>query len=249
MLPLKGHGQTYPVRGYCYSGGGRKVIRVEVSIDGGKTWTLSNLTHPETPTEYGKCWCWCFFELEVEVASLWSDPNAEILCRGWDASMNRQPEKITWNVMGMMNNSYFRIKVHRVADQITGLPALKFQHPTLAGPGNFGGWFEELSLGKADAPPPPAPPAAPSEKVKSKVGEFKVYSMEEVEKHDTPKDCWFVVKGKVYDGTPFLNDHPGGASSILITGGTDCTDEFEALHSSKAWKLLEECAASTLRDP
>ena len=24
--------------------------------------------------------------------------------------MNRQPEKITWNVMGMMNNSYFRCK-------------------------------------------------------------------------------------------------------------------------------------------
>ena len=40
------------VRGYCYTGGGRKVIRVEVSIDGGKTWTLSKLTHPEKPTEY-----------------------------------------------------------------------------------------------------------------------------------------------------------------------------------------------------
>ena len=25
----------------------------------------------------------------------------------------------------------------------TGKPAIKFQHPTLAGPGNFGGWFEE----------------------------------------------------------------------------------------------------------
>jgi nitrate reductase (NAD(P)H) len=48
-----------------------------------------------------------------------------------------------------------------------------------------------------------------------------------------------VVKGKVYNGTPFLADHPGGGASILITGGTDCTDEFEALHSSKAWALLE----------
>ena len=29
----------------------RQVIRVEISIDGGETWTLSNLTHPEQPTE------------------------------------------------------------------------------------------------------------------------------------------------------------------------------------------------------
>ena len=40
-----------------------------------------------------------------------TNDKAEILCRGWDAAMNRQPEKLTWNVMGMMNNSYFRIKV------------------------------------------------------------------------------------------------------------------------------------------
>ena len=35
------------------------MIRVEVSLDGGKTWTLTTLRHPETPTEYGKYWCWC----------------------------------------------------------------------------------------------------------------------------------------------------------------------------------------------
>jgi len=48
-----------------------------------------------------------------------------------------------------------------------------------------------------------------------------------------------VVNDKVYNGTPFLEDHPGGGASILIVGGSDCSDEFEALHSSKAWKLLE----------
>ena len=65
--------------------------------------------------------------------------------------------------MGMMNNSYFRVKVHRVVDPESGKPALKFQHPTLAGPGNFGGWFEEQVLGPRDAPkaPAPAPPVTP----------------------------------------------------------------------------------------
>jgi len=234
VLPLTGREQKYTVKGYCYSGGGRKVIRVELSIDGGKTWTLTNLTHPEKPTEYGRYWCWCFWELEVDVKSLYEMEGAELLCRGWDAAMNRQPEMITWNVMGMMNNSYFRIKVHRCFHPDTNKPALRFQHPTLAGPGNFGGWFEEKSLGKADAavlaavaPPPPKEGA-------------KVYTMAEVEKHTDKEDVWFVVKNKVYNGTGFLEDHPGGGSSILIVGGTDCTDEFEALHSSKAWKLLDD---------
>ena len=163
VLALTGKGQTYAIKGYAYNGGGRKVIRVEVSIDGGKTWALSKLTHPEEPTEYGKYWCWCFFEHEVAVADLWQNPDAEILCRGWDCAMQRQPEKLVWNVMGMMNNSYFRVKVHRVVDPESGKPALKFQHPTLAGPGNFGGWFEEQVLGPRDAPkaPAPAPPVTP----------------------------------------------------------------------------------------
>uniref|UniRef100_A0A7S4HD63 Nitrate reductase n=1 Tax=Prymnesium polylepis TaxID=72548 RepID=A0A7S4HD63_9EUKA len=151
LLPLEGDGQKYTVKGYCYSGGGRKVIRVELSVDGGENWTLSKLTHPEKPTEYGKYWCWCFWELEVDVSELMMGENTELLCRGWDAAMNRQPEALTWNVMGMMNNSYFRIKVHRCLHPTTSKPALRFQHPTLAGPGNFGGWFEELSLGPAEA--------------------------------------------------------------------------------------------------
>ena len=32
-------------------------------------------------------------------------------------------------------------------------------------------------------------------------------------------DCWFVVKDKVYNGTPFLADHPGGG----LDPHTDCT--------------------------
>jgi len=62
VLPISRPKQTYTIKGYCYTGGGRKVIRVEVSIDGGKTWTLTKLHHPEKPTEYGRYWCWAFFE-------------------------------------------------------------------------------------------------------------------------------------------------------------------------------------------
>ena len=72
---------------------------------------------------------------------------------------------------------------------------------------------------KQDAPKQEAKPPA-KEAVAPKAG-AKVYSMAEVAKHTAKDDCWFVVKGKVYNGTPFLEDHPGGAASILIVGGHD----------------------------
>lgn len=40
-----------------------------------------------------------------------------------------------------------------------------------------------------------------------------------MEEHADRESVWFVFEGKVYDGTKFLNDHPGGPESILIVGG------------------------------
>lgn len=66
------------------------------------------------------------------------------------------------------------------------------------------------------------------------------FSMAEVAEHVDKESAWFVVNDKVYDGTPFLKAHPGGAESILISAGIDSTEEFEAIHSKKAWKLLDD---------
>jgi len=65
-------------------------------------------------------------------------------------------------------------------------------------------------------------------------------SMEEVSKHSDEKSAWIVVKGRVYDCTPYLEDHPGGASSILLVAGPEATEDFEAVHSKKAWNQLED---------
>ena len=37
----------------------------------------------------------------------------------------------------------------------------------------------------------------------------KVFSLEEVAAHNSAKDCWIAVDGKVYDVTKFLDSHPG----------------------------------------
>jgi nitrate reductase (NAD(P)H) len=33
----------YPIRGYAYAGGGRRITRVEISLDEGNTWTLAEM--------------------------------------------------------------------------------------------------------------------------------------------------------------------------------------------------------------
>lgn len=38
----------------------------------------------------------------------------EICCRGYDSSQNSQPNSFTWNLMGMMNNCIYRVKVGRM---------------------------------------------------------------------------------------------------------------------------------------
>ena len=73
--------------------------------------------------------------------------------------------------------------------------------------------------------------------------------MEEVAKHRTEASCWFVHEGKVYDATSYLEDHPGGAESILIEAGSDATVEFNAIHSANAKALLQNYYIGDLTGP
>jgi nitrate reductase (NAD(P)H) len=234
ILKITGNSeQKYTLKGYAYSGGGRKVIRSEVSFDQGKVWHLAKLTHPEKPSVYGKHWCWCFWELEINVLDLVGIE--EIALRSWDEGMNTQPKDITWNVMGMMNNCHFRIKVH--ATKHDGSLALRFEHPTVAGP-KIGGWMvPKKAVEPAALAPEQSKKAAPT---KSLSPASATFSLEEISKHDKDDSAWFIHNNKVYDATKYLEDHPGGAESILITAGQDATEEFDAIHSTKARGLLEK---------
>eukprot|EP00894_Picocystis_sp_ML_P002703 jgi/Pico_ML_1/53220/g3800.t1 len=225
MVKLDDPGRTYVMKGYAYSGGGRKVIRVEISFDDGKSWHLSKLNHPENPNTYGKHWCWCFWELEVHVSKFLECQ--EVCVRAWDESMNTQPKDITWNVMGMLNNAYFRVKIHPSA--LEGKFALRFEHPTVPGNG-AGGWMkrpeEEVASKPKEEP-------ATNGKTRQK------FSMDEVAKHDSEDSSWIIFRGQVFDCTSYLKDHPGGTASILLNAGTDVTEEFEAIHSNKAHEMLK----------
>jgi len=224
--------ETYTTKGYAYSGGGRKITRVELTVDGGLTWKLCNVSYPEAKISpapaYGRHWCWVMWQCEVSTVELVNalSRTGEIACRAWDESNNTQPSNLTWNLMGMGNNCHFRIKMNAVEKD--GKIHLACEHPTIAGP-STGGWMK-----------PPEKKVEEVKKQETMPKSGKTFTPAEVAKHNSEDSAWIIVHDKVYDCTPYLKSHPGGEASILMNAGTDTTEEFDAIHSQKAQKLLED---------
>jgi cytochrome b involved in lipid metabolism len=61
--------------------------------------------------------------------------------------------------------------------------------------------------------------------------DLKLLERDEVAHHSTSSSCWVIIHGTVFDVTAFIEDHPGGRSVILRTGGKDATEAFDAVHS------------------
>lgn len=143
----------YQLKGFASSGGGRQVIRVETSVDDGESWQQGTIHRFEEPTAHGKSWCWVFWTMEVDTIQLMSCD--EIIVRAWDNSQNCQTADITWNMMGVLNNCYYRVKIHKMLLE-NGEIGLRFQHPAPNQVGQFGspGWREEemiIQRGLAEA--------------------------------------------------------------------------------------------------
>ncbi|KAG5533912.1 hypothetical protein RHGRI_027940 [Rhododendron griersonianum] len=69
----------------------------------------------------------------------------------------------------------------------------------------------------------------------------KLLAFEEVNNHNKIKDCWLIISGKVYDVTPFMDDHPGGDEVLLSATGKDATNDFEDVgHSDSAREMMEK---------
>ena len=63
-------------------------------------------------------------------------------------------------------------------------------------------------------PAAPSTPPAPTSTMPA-----KTITLAECQEHMSDKDCWLVIEGKVYDVTPFLDEHPGGFDTLVSNSG------------------------------
>jgi sulfite oxidase len=94
------------VRGYAFAGGERHVARVDVSLDGGASWSQAELL-----ADLGQ-WAWRHWRITVDL----TPGEHEILVRAWDSSAATQPEDeaALWNPKGYVNNARPRVRVRAV---------------------------------------------------------------------------------------------------------------------------------------
>ncbi|CAG2162289.1 unnamed protein product [Oppiella nova] len=96
--------------GYAWSGGGRKVIRVDVSADEGINWVTAELQQEDSPLN--RTYSWTLWKANIPVPKEWkSGHKVELVCRATDSHYNIQPENVRnlWNLRGVLNNSWHRI--------------------------------------------------------------------------------------------------------------------------------------------
>ena len=66
------------------------------------------------------------------------------------------------------------------------------------------------------------------------------FTAEEVGRHTKEDDVWIILKGKVYDVTPYVNEHPGGAAILRNAGGDSTEGFFGPQHPDRVFDLIDD---------
>ena len=95
------------IQGYAYSGGGRKIVRVDVSPDNGRTWQQAQLLNSEA--KGAKAWCWAQWQIAFEKHEV----EQAFLVKAVDESYNSQPDSYSaqYNFEGNLTTAWQRVPV------------------------------------------------------------------------------------------------------------------------------------------
>ncbi|CAB9525411.1 Sulfite oxidase, mitochondrial [Seminavis robusta] len=97
--------------GWAWAGGGRNVVRVDLTSDNGNTWNTATLKEGSTQ-RFGRAWAWTFWECKDIPCKVAEDGTIELASKAVDMAFNSQPESSdhSWNVRGLGNNSWFKVQ-------------------------------------------------------------------------------------------------------------------------------------------
>jgi len=105
-------GETVVVhaKGWAWAGGGRNIVRVDITGNDGVSWTSATITDGQNQ-KYGRAWAWVFWESEVE-AVVNHDGKIKLASKAVDHAFNSQPENVCglWNVRGLGNNTWHKVE-------------------------------------------------------------------------------------------------------------------------------------------
>lgn len=75
---------------------------------------------------------------------------------------------------------------------------------------------------------------------------MKIFTIEEVQKHNTKDDCYIIIDNNVYDMSNF-DQHPGG-KIIFSYAGKDATDIFHQMHNKRVLKRFGKKIVGVVND-
>lgn len=103
---------TLTVQGLAWSGGGRRVVRVDVSGDGGQTWVEAELLGGQDQKRR-RAWAWSLWEATVHLPG--EQQAVQLCCKAVDDSYNVQPDSTApiWNLRGCLSNAWHRVNINR----------------------------------------------------------------------------------------------------------------------------------------
>ncbi|EPE34677.1 Oxidoreductase molybdopterin-binding protein [Glarea lozoyensis ATCC 20868] len=121
VVPLPGGG--FVVKGWAYSGGGREIVRVDVSTNGGRSWDQAVLKEEQELGSSSKHWAWKQWRYTIPSYTI-SDAKSKsenlegkkkakmtLVVKATDEAYNTQPEKFEpiYNVRGNLAVAWHRV--------------------------------------------------------------------------------------------------------------------------------------------